>query len=160
VSVLCLSNVAAGEPGASARGRQSITIVKATDSKYGVTFAVPAGWKAQVDSTYQMVARGKEGGLSTHVVLNAAPQNAVRSFFTWSEEAGDVHTRGRWACATSRSWRLNPRVRVVVCGQQMSNGHVLMVSLIAEKEWLRRAGDEALLRSLVESFRGFRAEDD
>jgi hypothetical protein len=153
--------IAAHEPRqAFAKERQPIKIVKVTNAKYGLAFAVPVGWTPQVGSTYQVVARGKEGGLSTHVVVNAIPAKAVRDFFIWSEEAGEIHKAGRWTCAASRSWRLNPHVSVAICGEQMTNGHVLMVSIVAEKEWLRRAGGEELLRRLVANFRGFRADDD
>ena len=150
-----------GSRQAFARGRQPIKIVNVSDSRSGLTFAVPAGWKSQVDSTYQVVARGKDGGLSTHVVVKATPAKAVHDFFIWPEEAGDIHADGGpWTCAASRSWRANLKMNVVVCGEQLRNGHVLMVVIVADKDWLNRAGGEAFLRSLVVSFRGFRAEDD
>jgi len=141
-----------------ADARQNITTVKS--SKFGISFAVPTGWKVQIDSSYQVVARGKEGGLETHAVVSATPEKAVHDYFLDPAEAGPVHKNGRWTCAQSLSWRLNPSVGVVVCSEQLQNGNALMVSLVAEKNWLGKAGGERFLRSLVSKIRGFHADDD
>lgn len=141
-----------------ASAHPSITTIKS--SKYGISFAVPSGWTVQIDSSYQVVARGKEGGLETHAVVLATPEKAVRDYFLDPAEAGPVHKTGRWTCAPSRSWRLNPRVGVVVCSERLRNGNALMVSLVAEKNWLGKAGGERFLRVLVSKMRGFQADDD
>ena len=131
-----------------------------TDKKYGLTFAVPSGWRAEVSSTYQVVARGKEGGFETHIVIQSTPERAVHDYFLPTGELGDVHKDAQWVCASSRSWRLNPRVGVAICSRRLRNGHALVATLTAEREWLVRAGGESFLRTLVAPMRGFRAEDD
>lgn len=150
IALLSLCGGAAAHP--------SITTVNS--SEYGISFSIPIGWSVQIDSAYQVVARGKEGGLETHAVVLATPEKAVHDYFLIPGEAGPVHKNGRWTCASSRSWSLNPRVGVVVCAKQLGNGNALMVSLIAEKSWLGKAGGERFLRSLVSKMRGFHADDD
>jgi hypothetical protein len=135
-------------------------IESVSDVRYGLTFAVPAGWRSEAHSTYQVIARGREGGLETHVNVFATAPNAVRDFFLVGGEIGRVEVEAQWTCADSRSWRLNPRVGVAVCAHQLANGHALVASLTAEKDWLRRAGGRRFLRLLVARMRGFRAEDD
>lgn len=143
---------------ASASGRERIRTV--TNAKYGITFAVPSGWTIQVNSSYQVTARGPDGGLETHAVILSKPERAIRDFFVVSGEGGDLHTRAGWTCASSRSWRPNPVMEVVACAEQLKNGHSILVSLIGRKEWIHRVGGESFLRSLVAKMRGFRAEDD
>ena len=137
-----------------------LPITTVTNATYGLKFAVPFGWTPEVKSTYQVVARGLEGGFETHVVVRAAPQNAVRDYFLNSGEAGDLHVHGGWWCASSRSWYVNPHVSVIACSEQMKTGHALVASIVAKKEWLRHAGGEMFLRSLVAKMHGFRGDDD
>jgi hypothetical protein len=131
------------------------------DAKHGLTFAVPAGWKTETHSSYEIVSRGPMGGLETHVVVFAAPDAALRSYFLSSNgEMGTVDVHAGWTCAASRVWRLNPSVDVAVCSRQLSNGHSLVASLTGEKAWLRKVGGVRFLRVLVARMHGFRAEDD
>jgi len=134
--------------------------VQIVDTKYGLHFAVPKGWTPYVHSAYEVGARGKDGGMETHVVIRSRPVRAVRDYFLIPGERGAVHFDGRWACATSRNWSANPGVDVVVCSSRLPNGHALVVSVLAHRWWLRRAGGETFLRSLVQAMRGFRADDD
>jgi hypothetical protein len=145
-------------PGRVAWARPEVIAV--SDARFGLRFAVPAGWRTQVDSTYQIVSRGREGGLETHVVVFASPRDAVRDYFLTGGEAGPIVASWRWTCAASLAWRLNPRVAVAACAWQLENGHALVVTLTAEKTWLRRAGGDRFLRSLAVRMRGFRADDD
>jgi hypothetical protein len=136
----------------------SITTV--SDAKHGLTFAVPAGWTTETRSSYQIVSRGPEGGLETHVVVWSAPAAALRDYFLAGGDIGRVEAHGGWWCAPSRTWRVNPAVGVAVCSRQLANGHSLLVSLTAEKAWLRKAGGVRFLRMLARKMRGFRADDD
>jgi hypothetical protein len=135
-------------------------ITTVNDAKHGLTFAVPVGWRTESHSSYQIVSRGPEGGLETHVAVWSAPAAALRDYFLSAGEIGRVEVHGPWACAPSRTWRLNPAVGVAVCSRQLENGHALVVSLTAEKAWLRKAGGVRFLRRLVVKMRGFRADDD
>jgi hypothetical protein len=94
------------------------------------------------------------------VAIYSAPEKALHDFFLPSGEMGPVDVRNGWACAPSRSWRLNPAVGVAVCCRQLPNGHSLVATLTAEKAWLRKVGGVRFLRVLVARMRGFRAEDD
>jgi hypothetical protein len=131
-----------------------------SDARFGITFAIPAGWTATASSTYQVVARGPQGGFATQVAIRSAADRAVRDYFILRGKRGGVHVVGNWACASSRSWKLNQAVSVVVCGQNMRNGNALVVALTADRAWLKREGGEVFLRSLVHRMKGFRAEDD
>jgi hypothetical protein len=133
----------------------SIKLVPITDPKHGVTIAIPQGWTPKVDSPYQVVARGPAGGLKTHLCEKVPPERAIRGFFADSGEPGEIHIKGRWACAQSRAWRLNPRTDVVVCARQLEPDWVIVLSLQADKAWLRKAGGETFLRAIAATMRGF-----
>jgi hypothetical protein len=131
-----------------------------SDAKHGLTFAVPVGWTTESRSSYQIVSRGPEGGLESHVAVWSAPAAALRDYFLSAGEMGRAEVHKGWVCAPSRSWRLNPAVGVAVCSRQLMNGHALVVSLTAEKAWLRKVGGVRFLQVLVLKMRGFRADDD
>jgi hypothetical protein len=150
VAMACVSSTAAAEHG----------LKVLSDARFGITFAIPSGWTAIASSTYQVVARGAQGGLGTQVAIRSGAARAVQDYFLTPGEGGVVHVIGSWACASSRSWHLNQSMRVVVCAEDMRNGNALVVTFMAEKAWLRKAGGEAFVRSLVSKIRGFRAEDD
>jgi hypothetical protein len=135
-------------------------ITTVTDAKHKLRFAVPVGWTTESHSSYEIVSRGPEGGLETHVVVLSEPPAALHDYFLSAGEMGPVEVHGAWTCAPSRSWRLNPAVGVAVCSRQLANRHALVVSLTAEKGWLRKVGGVRFLLRLVVRMRGFRADDD
>jgi hypothetical protein len=131
-----------------------------SDARFGIVFRVPADWTVEVHSAFEVIARGKPGGFETHVVVFTNPVKAVRDSFVDTVETGTVHERGRWTCASGLSRKAAPSTGVVVCAEQLRNGHTLMASLKADVTWLRAVGGETFLRRLVAHIRGFRADDD
>src|SRR5262245_39691206 len=111
----------------AAGGPLRVKLVKITNAKHGVTIAIPEGWKPQVDTPFQVIARGKEGGLKTHLVEKVTPERAVRGFFADSGEPGEIHVKGPWTCTLSRAWWRNPQTDVVVCARQLEPDWVIVL---------------------------------
>jgi hypothetical protein len=154
IAIVAMSSSA--RAGLSARQRTRTV----SDARFGIVFRVPADWVVEVHSAYEVVARGKPGGFETHAVVFTTPEKAVRDYFVDAVETAGVHERGRWTCASGLSRRAAPATGVVVCAEQLRNGHALMASLKADVTWLQAVGGETFLRRLVADMKGFRADDD